>query len=203
MKAQRVFDCTPHADDLQRAFGIDITKDLQMSLPNTLCRPCYQSMERAVEAIEAKLVSRSMVKVHDWSKHAANNSKVSIVTPTPAKHFTHMQECTSYRQCHWTQTSRYPAKHIAQTKNLIQHIEQIVPQILISSNEHPAVSANQFASVAEMLLCAICQKTLDQPIQLSCDTLVCPYSPAAQVPRKKAKVAAPVSFVMSGSMSYN
>ena len=62
---------------------------------------------------------------------------------------------------------------IAQTKNLIQHIEQIAPQKLISSNKHPAVSANQVLSVAEMLLCAICQKTLDQPIQLSCDTLVC------------------------------
>ena len=59
---------------------------------------------------------------------------------------------------------------IAQTKNLIQHIEQIAPQ---KPNEHPAVSANQVLSVAEMLLCAICQKTLDQPIQLSCDTLVC------------------------------
>ena len=71
--------------------------------------------------------------------------------------------------------SRYTAKQsmdIAQTKNLIQHIEQIAPQKLISSNEHPAVSANQVLSVAEMLLCAICQKTLDQPIQLSCDTLV-------------------------------
>ena len=62
---------------------------------------------------------------------------------------------------------------IAQTKNLIQHIEQIAPQKLISSNEHPAVSANQVLSVAEMLSCAICQKTLDQPIQLSCDILVC------------------------------
>ena len=85
-------------------------------------------------------------------------------------------KCTLYRQCRWTKISRYPAKQsmdIAQTKNLIQHIERIVPQKLISSNEHPAVSANQVLSVAEMLLCAICQKTLDQPIQLSCDTLVC------------------------------
>ena len=47
------------------------------------------------------------------------------------------------------------------------------PQKLISSNEHPAVSANQVLSIPEMLLCAICQNTLDQPIQLSCDTLVC------------------------------
>ena len=128
VKAKRVFDCAPHAVDLQRAFGIDITNDLQMSLPNTFCRPYYQSMEHAVKAIKANLVSRCMVKVYDWSKHAANNCKVNIVTPSPAKHFTHayiyihMQECTSYRQCRWTKISRYPAKQsmdIAQTKNLI------------------------------------------------------------------------------------
>ena len=29
VKAKRVFVCAPHAIDLQRAFGIDITKDLQ------------------------------------------------------------------------------------------------------------------------------------------------------------------------------
>ena len=89
VKAKRVFDCAPHAVDLQRAFGIDITNDLQMSLPNTFCRPCYQSMDHAVKAIEANLVSRCMVKVYDWSKHAANNCKVNIVTPSPAKYFTH------------------------------------------------------------------------------------------------------------------
>ena len=86
VKAKRVFDCAPHAVDLQRAFGIDITNDLQMSLPNTFYRP---SMERTVKAIEANLVSRCMVKVYDWSKHAANTCKVNIVTPSPAKHFTH------------------------------------------------------------------------------------------------------------------
>ena len=51
VKDKRVFDCAPHAVDLQKAFGIDITNDLQMSLPNTFCRPCYQSMEHAVKAI--------------------------------------------------------------------------------------------------------------------------------------------------------
>ena len=104
------------------------------------------------------------------------------LTPSPAKHFIHayiyihMQECTSYRQSRWTKISRYPAKQsmdIAKTKNLIQHTEQIAPQKLISSNEHPAVSVNQVLSVAEMLLCAVCQKTLNRPIQLSCDTLMC------------------------------
>ena len=65
VKAKRVFDCAPHAVDLQRALGIDITNDLQMSLPNTFCRPCYQSMEHAVKAIKANLVSRCMVKVYD------------------------------------------------------------------------------------------------------------------------------------------
>ena len=141
-------------------------------------------MEHAVKAIEANLVSRCMVKVYDWSKHAANNCKVNIVTPSPAKHFTHayiyiyifIYAGVHIIQCRWTKISRYPAKKsmdIAQTKNRIQHIEQIAPQKLISSNEHPAVSANQVLSVAEMLLCAICQKTLDQPIQLSCDTVVC------------------------------
>ena len=89
VKAKRVFDCAPHAVDLQRAFGIDITNDLQMSLPNTFCRSCYQSMEHAVKAIKTNLVSRCMVKVYDWSKHAAKNCKVNIVTPSPAKHFTH------------------------------------------------------------------------------------------------------------------
>ena len=81
VKAKLVFDCAPHAVDLQRAFGIDITNDLQMSLPNTFCRPCYQSMEHAVKAIEANLVQRCMVKVYDWSKHAANNCKVNICNP--------------------------------------------------------------------------------------------------------------------------
>ena len=89
VKAKRVFDCASHAVDLQKAFGIDITNDLQMSLPNTFGRPCYQSMEHAVKAIEANLVSRCMVKVYDWSKHATNNCKVNIVTPSPAKYFTH------------------------------------------------------------------------------------------------------------------
>ena len=103
VKAKRVFDCAPHAVDLQRVFGIDITNDLQMSLPNTFCRPCYQSMERAVKAIEANLVSRSMVKVYDWSKHAANNCKVNIVTPSPAKHFTHAY-IYSYAGVHIIQT---------------------------------------------------------------------------------------------------
>ena len=46
-------------------------------------------MDHAVKAIEANLVSRCMVKVYDWSKHAANNCKVNIVTPSPAKYFTH------------------------------------------------------------------------------------------------------------------
>ena len=84
VKAKRVSDCAPHAVDLQRAFGIDITNDLQMSLPNAFCRPCYQSMEHAVKAIKAILVSRCMVKVYDWSKHTANNCKVNIVTPSLA-----------------------------------------------------------------------------------------------------------------------
>ena len=35
------------------------------------------------------------------------------------------------------------------------------------------MSVNQVVSVADMLLCTICQKTLDQPIQLSCSFLVC------------------------------
>ena len=89
-EAKRVFDCAPHAVDLQRVFGIDITNDLQMSLANTFCRPCYQSMEWAVKAIEANLVSRCMVKVYDWSKDAAYNCKVNIVSnPITCQHFTH------------------------------------------------------------------------------------------------------------------
>ena len=63
VKTKCGFDCALHAVDLQRAFGIDITNDLQMSLPNTFCRPCYQSMDHAVKAIKANLVSRCMVKL--------------------------------------------------------------------------------------------------------------------------------------------
>ena len=68
------------------AFGIDITNDLQMSLS---VGHVTNQWKHAVKAIEANLVSRCMVKVYDWSKHAANNCKVNIVTPSPAKHFTH------------------------------------------------------------------------------------------------------------------
>ena len=134
VKAKRVFDCVPHAVDLQRAFGIDITNDLQMSPPNAFCRPCYQSMEHAVKAIEANLVSRCMVKVYDWSKHAANNCKVNIVTPSPCSQTLYTYAYIySYAGVHIIQImllSRYPAKQsmdIARTKNLIQHIEQIAP----------------------------------------------------------------------------
>ena len=63
VKVKQVLDCALHAVDLQRAFGIDITNDLQMGLPKTFCRPCYQSMECAVKAIDANLVSRCTVKV--------------------------------------------------------------------------------------------------------------------------------------------
>ena len=79
VKAKRVFDCAPHAVDLQRAFGIDITNDLQMT----------QILSVGHVTNQWNGLSRCMVKVYDWSKHAANNCKVNIVTPSPAKHFTH------------------------------------------------------------------------------------------------------------------
>ena len=163
MKAKCIFDCAPHAVDLQRAFGIDITNDLQMSLPNTFCRPCYQSMEHAVKAIEANLVSRCMVKVYDWSKHAANNCKVNICNPITSQTLYTCIYIYSYAEVHIIQTMSLDKDkqvscktiHGHSTNQEPYHIEQIAPQKLISSNEHPAVSANQVLSVAEMLLCAM------------------------------------------------
>ena len=81
VKAERVYDCASNAFNLQRVFGIaiDMTDDMQMGVPKTFCRPCYLSMERAVKAIEGNVASRCMVKVYDWSKHAAENCKVNII----------------------------------------------------------------------------------------------------------------------------
>ena len=51
--------------------GIDMTNYLHMGLPKlSEGHACYQSVESAVEAIEANLVSICMIKVYDWSKHA-------------------------------------------------------------------------------------------------------------------------------------
>lgn len=139
-----MYDCASNAFNLQRVFGIAID-DMKMGVPNTFCKPCYLSMERAVQAIEENVASRCMVKVYDWSKQL--QGKHLHIHACRIAHLTDSVAGQKKKQV----SRRKTVQNNTQAKNLVRHIEQIAPPQLFCSNEHPEVSVNEVVSVADML----------------------------------------------------
>eukprot|EP00731_Ephydatia_muelleri_P020662 Em0013g389a len=139
-------------------------------------------MDKSITAAAQGVPQRCSTVTFQWSNHSNENCMV-------CEHFEKL------RKGGRPKTVQHPGGHYSQYANhLIRHIEGISPLSLNApGTQAPSVSDNNNLSVLDHLRCPLCFEILDQPLELSCNSIVCAKCLKAWLV-ESAKVECPCCF---------
>ena len=160
--SRTVYDSKNHKDDLMAVFHIDITSDSTSIHPDRYCEKCRTVLTKSKKAATEGKVYMHSVKPFEWHGHDPSGCSICAlpVGGRPKK-----------LPKNWGR----PTTNSAHT--LITHLKQCSPPSLLPvsmrSSRPPFVLPSSLGLRAEDVECSICSLLLDQPVQLSCGSVVC------------------------------
>ena len=165
LKHSRIsYDTKNHTDDLMAVFHIDITCDTPVVHPGQLCEKCKTVLSKSLKAMAKGRVYRHSVKVHEWLRHSPDGCSVCTLP-------------VGGRPKKLTKNRGRPAPTDIDTRTLLTNIRQCSPLSLLPAsmrNSRPSyVLCPTPGLTADDVECSICLLLLDQPVQLSCGSVVC------------------------------
>ena len=163
MKHSRtVYDVKNHKDDLMAVFRIDITHDSTTIHPGQLCEKCKTVLTKSKKATAEGKTYIHSVRTHEWQNHDPSGCTVCTLP-------------VGGRPKKLPKNRGHPAANSAHT--LITHIKQCSsPSLLparMKNSRLPYVLSSSLGLREDDVECSICTLLLDQPIQLSCGSVVC------------------------------
>ena len=159
--SRTVYECKNHKDDLMAVFHVDINFDTPAVHPRQLCEKCKTILSKSMKTTTEGEVYGHRVKVHEWHQH--NSDSCSVCTlPVGGRP-------------KLTKNRGRPAA--TSTHALINNIRQCSPPSLLPvamKNSRPSYTLYPTLGLAaDDVECSICKLLLDQPVQLSCGSVVC------------------------------
>lgn len=160
--SRTVYDCDTHKDDLRAVFHTDIANDSTTIHPDQFCEKCKTVLTKSKKAATEGKVYMHSIKTHEWHSHDPSGCSICALP-------------VGGRPKKLTKNRGRPTANSPHT--LITHIKQCSPPSLLPvsmrSSRPPFVLSSSLGLRAEDVECSICSLLLDQPVQLSCGSVVC------------------------------
>ena len=160
--SRTVYDSKDHKDDLMATFHIDITGDSTTIHPGQFCEKCKIVLTKSKKAVAEGKVYMHSTKTFEWHRHDPSECSICALP-------------VGGRPKKLTKNRGRPTANSAHT--LITQIKQCSPPSLLPvsmrSSRPPFVVSSSLGSRTEDVECSICSLLLDQPVQLSCGSVVC------------------------------
>ena len=160
--SRTVYDSKNHKDELMAVFHIDITSDSATIHPDRYCEKCRAVLTKSKKAATEGKVYMHSVKPFEWHSHDPSGCSICAL-PVGGR----PKKLPKNRGC--------PTANSAHT--LITHIKQCsLPSLLpvsMRSSRPPFVQPSSLGLRAEYVECSVCSLLLNQPVQLSCGSVVC------------------------------
>ena len=160
------FSCQQHADNIAQTFELFCRDDNPDVHPPVICHGCFSIMTRSKKAAEEGKQYHHSVKTFSWTSHSPDECTV-------CEHFEKVSSGGQPKKMR--RKSGRPAT--ISTSSAVDHIHSIAPPSFFPTNDTSAREVTQPDSnsvISAELVCKLCTKMLDQPIQLTeCNNLVC------------------------------
>ena len=156
------YSCADRCDELEKTFGVAVSRDSPDVHPVSFCHGCYNVLVRSRKAKEANKLYTPSVEVFSWNPHTSN--------------------CTVCDYFEKAARGGRPRKQkigrpsAISTHSAIMHLHTTAPSTFFNAvdvHSRTLQSATSSVSISD-LVCPLCSLVVDRPIQLiTCNKLVC------------------------------
>lgn len=150
------YTCVKFANELQLAFGLDISKDDHLTHPASFYSNCKRAIIQILTSRSSGKPYRSFIKVHQWEAH---NESCKV-----CQYFESYRKGGNPKKNLKSKTSQ--ASSDITPAMLIEHLDTISPLL---TNSNLPICAN----ISTYLKCPLCFGRLVHPLELPCRKVVC------------------------------
>ena len=156
------YNCADRSDELEKTFGVVVSRDSPDVHPVSFCHGCYNVLVRSRKAREANRLYTPSVEPFAWSPHTGSCTVCD-----------HFQSVASGGRPRKQKIGR-PSS--SSTRSAIMHLHTIAPASFFNTVDVHSLtfqSTNSSVSIDD-LICPLCSFVVNRPIQLTnCNRLVC------------------------------